>query len=777
MSTDTAVEPGILAGVRVVDLANGIAGPVAALLLAEAGADVIKIEPPTGSPDRALSGFVTWNRSKRSVVADIETEEGRTRIDALLAAADAVIHNYGPKRAKELGLDDAALAQCHPHLIASSVLAWPVNHAKADRPYDELLAMAELGICDEQMPIDREGPVYVRAPIGSWVSSYLAAIGIVARLLNRQSSGVAGPAHTSLVQGVLVPMGMHWSRGENVSDGQRLGMAKEGRGSQWTMFECGDGKWLHVMPPGPDSTPLMQTCLAELGPERIAEANAAIGGAAAMMMRAFPNLGANQVAFKMHARERWLDELWSHDVPAQPCAEFGEVLLDAQAQTNNYAIEIHDPQHGRITTAGVPLTITPTARVVSPAPLVGAHTNVVLLEWTGVSDATARDAANPLPTAPKQRPLEGLRVLDLGNFLAGPYGPQVLGDLGAEVIKLEMATGDPMRVGDWAFSGCQRGKRSLALDLKSPASAPVLEAALNWADIVHHNLRLPAARRLGLDPAAIQAANPNAVVCHTSSYGPEGARKDWPGYDQMFQSMCGWEVHGAGEGNIPMWLRFGFMDHVCAISSVLSTLLACYLKANTGRVTEVRGSLLGPGTMTNSETFVRADGTFAPCAVLDREQQSVSIGRRIAATSDGWVAIAADSAADVSTLLTSLGATDATSLVDALASRTSDDVLCALTTAAVACGPLKLAQKSAFFDDADNQAAGLVASYEHVEWGRFEQPGALWYFGDMTLKHELAPPALGQHTVEILSELGVSSGSIEALLAEGVAVAYVPATG
>jgi crotonobetainyl-CoA:carnitine CoA-transferase CaiB-like acyl-CoA transferase len=93
----------------------------------------------------------------------------------------------------------------------------------------------------------------------------------------------------------------------------------------------------------------------------------------------------------------------------------------------------------------------------------------------------------------------------------------------------------------------------------------------------------------------------------------------------------------------------------------------------------------------------------------------------------------------------------------------------------VPCGPLKLAQKSAFFDDPDNLASGLVASYEHIEWGKFEQPGALWYFGDMTLKHELAPPTLGQHTVEILGELGVSYDSIDALLAAGVAVAYSPA--
>jgi crotonobetainyl-CoA:carnitine CoA-transferase CaiB-like acyl-CoA transferase len=208
---------------------------------------------------------------------------------------------------------------------------------------------------------------------------------------------------------------------------------------------------------------------------------------------------------------------------------------------------------------------------------------------------------------------------------------------------------------------------------------------------------------------------------------------------------------------------------------VLSTLLACYLKANTGRVTEVRGSLLGPGTMTNSETYVRADGTFAPCATLDREQLSVSIGRRIAATSDGWVAIAADSPVQVAALLESVHATDAATLVEALAARGSDDVLRTLTTAGVPCGPLNLAQKAAFFDDPDNIAAGLVASYEHIEWGRFEQPGALWYFGDMTLKHELAPPTLGQHTVEILHELGVSADAIEALLVDRVAVAYARA--
>jgi crotonobetainyl-CoA:carnitine CoA-transferase CaiB-like acyl-CoA transferase len=223
-----------------------------------------------------------------------------------------------------------------------------------------------------------------------------------------------------------------------------------------------------------------------------------------------------------------------------------------------------------------------------------------------------------------------------------------------------------------------------------------------------------------------------------------------------------------------MWLRFGFMDHLCALSSVLSTLLACYSKATTGIVTEVRGSLLGAGAMTYSETFVRADGTTAPCPVLDGQQVAVSLGRRIAATADGWIAIAADSDAEVATLLRVTGAADHASLVAALATRASTDWLLALSDVRIACGPLKLAQKAAFFDDVANRACGLVASYPHAEWGTLEQPGALWYFGDLPLRHELAPPTLGQHTVEILEALGVEAEAIDALLDTGAAVAYRP---
>ena len=178
----------------------------------------------------------------------------------------------------------------------------------------------------------------------------------------------------------------------------------------------------------------------------------------------------------------------------------------------------------------------------------------------------ARAPRRRTATAEPRIPLSGVQVVDAGAFLAGPLGPMLLSDLGADVVKVEPPGGEGMRWVEWSFFGCQRGKRGVALDLKSADGATgALDALLAGADILHHNLRMPAARRLGLDEETVRAVNPDIVYCHASSYGPQGARADWPGYDQLFQSSCGWEVAGAGEGNDPMWHRLGFMDHMSAM--------------------------------------------------------------------------------------------------------------------------------------------------------------------------------------------------------------------
>jgi len=141
------------------------------------------------------------------------------------------------------------------------------------------------------------------------------------------------------------------------------------------------------------------------------------------------------------------------------------------------------------------------------------------------------------------------------------------------VIKLEATTGDKMRRVERTFAACQRGKRGVALDLRSPATRPALEALVKWADVVHHNLRMPAARKLGIDYESLRRSNPTSSIAIPA---PTVPRVNGPTGPATTSSSRRRRDGGArwGEGNDPMWFRFGFMDHLCAMGSIVATLLA-----------------------------------------------------------------------------------------------------------------------------------------------------------------------------------------------------------
>ncbi len=750
---DVAHGAGILDGIRIVDLSDGIAGPVATLLLAEAGADVVAVEPPGGAANRGVAGFHTWMRSKRSVVLDLDDSDDRAALDRLLAAADVVVHNHGPTRARELGLDDDALAARFPQLIVSSVLAWPVNHADADLPVDELLTMARLGVLDEQQGY-HEGPLFLRCPIASWCASHLAAIGIVARLISRERTGHAGPAHTSLAQGALVPMAMHWRRVEHPSQSLAVGMPKGMTGA--TLFETGDGVWIHLMG-DPTKSPLFAEAMAVVRPD----------GPRENPDQLFQHADGWAEALLLHPSAEWLESFWANDVPVQPAAPLGAIFADEQARLNGYVVEVDHPELGTIAMAGSPVTVTPPTRV----QVVRTRARRAHRRGAGrVGAARATVVVGERHRRTREHPLEGVQVVDAGAFLAGPLGPMLLSDLGADVVKVEPPGGEGMRWVEWSFFGCQRGKRGVALDLKSPDARVALDALLARADILHHNLRMPAARRLGLDEATVRAVNPDIVYCHASSYGPHGPRADWPGYDQLFQSSCGWEVAGAGEGNDPMWHRLGFMDHLCAMGS-LDLHAARAVPPRPHRRDAVRRRLAARRWRHDRQRDVprrrRRDRARSRCSTTS--SSAPRPGTASCEVADGWVAVAATTDAQRDALA-ALGG------VDALVARTVADSLAALADAGVPSDQVRLDQGEPFFSSADNDAAGLIARYEHVDYGHVEQPGAFWIFGDLDVKLDRAPPGLGEHTVEVLTEVGLDPATIDALVASGAAHAWKATT-
>ncbi len=711
----------ILSGLRIVDLSRGRSGQLASMLLAEAGASVVLVEPEGGHPDRGGAAFAVHNRSKYSLTLNNPDD-----IDALLAKADILIHDRS-----DAFLSDAALRARHPHLISSHIGSWPNGHPNASTPVDDALVLAESGICDEQRAVNRDGPIYLRFPLGEGGAAYLAAIAVLARLV----AGKSGAANTSIVQGALTSVIMLWSRAEHPTKSLEGGYNKAINAYQ---FECADGLWMHVMS-NPDHCPTMRAGLDALDAEVRNAAIAERSGAPVV-----PSFGANSLVFKQYTRSYWLDELWANDVSVQPVLPMGDLYNDEQARVNGYVVEVDDPVLGKTLQPGSPMQIDPPACVQRPAPTLDDGRNVV----------AAWDSRPPLPAIPEVAyPLQGLKVLDLGNFLAGPFAAMILSSLGAEVIKLEAATGDMMRHAEWAFAACQRGKRSIALNLKDPAGRPVLEKLVKWADVVHHNLRMPAAIKLGLDYPTLKAINPDIVYCHVSSYGPIGPRKDWPGFDQLFQASCGWEYEGAGADNPPTWYRFGMMDHQCAMASTIATLLALHKRKETGEGGFVAASLLGGGMMTLRETVVLPDGGLAPYPKLDSGQMDVSQTRRLVQCSDGWIMIVTDAP------------------IEGLEALSVDEALAKVRARGGQAVRARENQRETFLSDPANRAAKLAVSYNHKIYGQFEQIGTFFDFGDLDTRFDRAPPVLGEHSREILAEFGFNTQETETMVASGLVVA------
>ena len=396
---------GILQGVRIVDMSFWLAGPMASQLLAEAGADVIKVEPPEGDPARSHPGFATWNRSKRGVALSLHDRIDRDRLERLISSADVLIHGLTPTTARELELDDDTLMRRHPQLVICSMLAYPAWHPKAEDPGWELLLMAWLGATDE-IPGWRPGPIFVRCPLASWHAAYLGATGVVARLLHRHRTGIGGTAHTSLLQGALQQLSMIWNQSEH---SQEALTAHRNDPPQATVYICSDDRWVQITNVGNRINIPKIPAVSEL----ITQLNFDPDDYDDDMLK---------VVMLQRSSNEWLDYFRKADLPVEPVADYGALLLDERAQVNGLVVDVDDPQWGRVRQAGPPLSLSPPGGVRCPAPVLGEHTLEVFKELDGLDPGprptTEHRAEDSVGSPALSCPAGGLRAVSCGPLRA-----------------------------------------------------------------------------------------------------------------------------------------------------------------------------------------------------------------------------------------------------------------------------------------------------------------------------------------------------------------------
>ena len=791
---------GALGGLRVLDLSWGMAGPMTTMFLADNGADVLRIESPLGDPFAQQTGYRVWNRGKRSARLDLQSEEGRRQFDQLARTSDVVVDSFSSGTTTRLGIDHDALSALNARIITCSITAYGDHPVHRDRPgYDGLVA-ARTGLLYDQKGrrgtamefingrpgpypefdapeglvrgADRDGPVFPRTPWPSIGATYFATLGIAAALRARQVSGLGQRVTTSLLQGALAASCLNWQRVED-PDAPLYWMWPVDSRSIEGLYECADGKWVHhwTLRPRWVLAAAEGDNLSAVGldtsyrddPDRVSmEPDGMLAG-----IFLHPQLVK---AFKKFPADEWVRAAEEAGLGITTVRPPEEALTDKSFLADGCVVEVGDPEQGTIHHVGPLLEFTATpGAVAGPAPRSGQHTDEVL--------AQIRSAARPTPDLGSggslAHPLAGVRVLDLGLGVAGPFTGRVLADLGADVVKIN-ALHDTYWNGTHMGLGTNRGKRSLAVNLKDPAGREALEKLLQRTDVMTLNWRPGAAARLGLDYETLRERYPALVYCNTRGY-EKGPRSDLPGTDQNAAAMTGteWEDGACSSGNPPLWSRSNMGDTGNALLAAIAITMALYHRDRTGEGQAVSTSIVNAGLLHTSYAWTHSDGTASDWGHVDGDQFGLSPYYRLYRCALGeWIFLAAvtsEAQARLRTLLPGAPTIEddesvASWLGTYFESAVATEVFGALDEGGV---PIEVVDERFcrdIFDDPEAKQLNLVSETWSSSVGRFEDPGLLVNIRPAEAVIQRGPCACGEQTREILLELGYSDAQIDGMV-------------
>jgi crotonobetainyl-CoA:carnitine CoA-transferase CaiB-like acyl-CoA transferase len=799
-------------------------------MLADLGADVVKIEPPGGDPGRrkglfadparpAIEENLSWwfeNRGKTSVVLDLENPADRDRLLALVESADALIESFDTGWLDAHGLGVDVLLDRNPHLVVTSISPFGQTGPHANWSATDLTVAATTGEMWLSGDADRP-PVRVSIPQLYLHAGIEAAVHTLVALRYAQLTGAGQHVDVSAqLCGVRCLMN---AQAYHVLEGHELFRAgpfnSAGRSFFRTINACLDGHVANLAAAGPIGGPIMRLLMDWADREGVADPLVKDRDYSTVNFTQEPDeffAGVRvtlERLFARHTKAELYQAALEHSLLLAPVYTVADIRADEQLAAREYFVPVDQDERGPVAWAGawakLPATPLDTSR---RAPHVGEHT----------AEVFARPARRPVtveaaaaPAAPPSSPFKGMNVLDLSWVGVGPMTAGYLAAYGATVIRLEsskrpdvLRLNPPFPDGESGinnshfFGDFNAGKLSVGLDLTDPRGRELAWRAIEWADVVVESFTPKALAAWGMDYEQIRLRNPSVVMLSTCMQGQTGPRRLYRGFGNLMAGLAGFYELSGWPDRTPAMIYGAYTDFVSQRFTTTALLAALDYRRRTGvgqhiDVSQLEAALqfLGPELLAyeldgrvatragNRDRDLVPNGIFPCVPEPDRVDRYPEGGPG----AEGWVAISCTDDAQWSALVSLAGLPDEARWRTAVGRRADEDHIEALIAAWTATRRAsdivsmlqpRVASAPVFgvpelHTDPQLAHRGYWVPLEHPAYGKVPYSGMQAILSRTPGTVGAPAPCLGQHSWEVLETiLGVDGDTIANLLAENV---------
>ncbi|OHV39172.1 carnitine dehydratase [Pseudofrankia sp. EUN1h] len=784
-----------LAGVRVVDFGHQIAGPLTALLLAEAGADVVHVDSPRAA--RSLGPADAFlNRSKRRITLDLRGETDRATARDLVARADVVVENFRPGVMDRLGLGPAAAADLNERLIYCSLPGFASDDEKAGvAAWEGVLHAAVAGYRPLREHWDPSGrkrakvedpaaPLFTPITTASNFGGLMGAVSVVMALIARERTGRA--------QRIEIPLAEAYAEAYSTMLGMRVyenPLMGDNHMLRDLTYACADGGIVDLSPYSKFVIPLLVAAGVAGDWER--EGLIDVAARTFSMEKRDRIMAMFADLVRSHPAAWWDEVATSAEMPVSMVRSPAEWVATEHASRSGAVVTLDDPLAGPVVLPGRGFDL-PAAPAPRPRHLPDQDRDAILAELLAAGSAASGVPALSGETAsPLDLPLEGYKAIDVSQAVAGPTAARLLADFGADVIKV----GNPVpAVTDGIVGQLHRGKRTILLDSKSAAGGKLAGDLIQAADLLVTNFTPKSQARYGIDYERASALNPQIVYCSITAYGLTGPWAHRRGYENQCNAATGMSWRYGSRFGWTLYQPTPINDADTGILGAYATAVALYARLRGGGgqkvgASLVQGSTLHQAVYLTAEAQAPRDGGRAE--VLGAGPDATAGGRpdaarneygdnalyRFYSASDRWFFLVAHEA-DLPTLLATVeiepgeatadwhspGGALAGLLAARFAAEPAEHWVAALEKAGIA------AQPAVAIDEAVDylHRRGVVYFERGVDGRDVARPGIGRWLSETPPRVGASPGAVGSQAVEILTELGVSEPEMRTLASENV---------